>query len=139
MHRIVLAVTLTCLAVPTIGQAQTLVVSQNKCKWEHEGDLRAFADSAWIPIAQELVNEGKLISAGSAFHSWGDEWNAVYWYTADDISAFLSAWSELVSRAQERYPNGIALFQDWCFEHKDSMYSVGAVTTPLPPPPQGDR
>lgn len=78
MHRIILAVTLTCLAVPTIGQAQALVVSQNKCKSEHLGDLRAFADSAWIPIAQELVNEGKLIAAGSAFHSWGDEWNVIY-------------------------------------------------------------
>ncbi len=139
MRRIILAVTLTCLAVPTLGQAQALVVMQNKCEMEHVGDLRAFADSAWIPIAQELVNEGKLINAGSAFHAWGDEWNVVYWYTADDISAFLSAWSELFSRAQERYPNGVALFQDWCFEHKDSMYSVGAVTTPPPPPSQGDR
>lgn len=134
MRRILLAAAFVFLLAPTfqVAQAQVLVVSQNKCQLEALGDIRAFADSAWVPLAQELVNEGKLIAAGTAFHAWGDEWNVVYWYTAEDIPAFLSAFSELVSRSDERYPEALKLFYGWCFEHKDSFYSTGKATVPPP-------
>ncbi len=131
MRRIVLAAALLLLVAPA-AQAQTLVVSQNKCKFDKVGEIRAFADTAWIPIAQELVNEGKLQAAGSAFHAWGDEWNVLYWYTAESIAAFLEGWGELVSRANERYPDATQMFYDWCWEHRDSMYSAGASTEPAP-------
>lgn len=134
MRRIVLAAVLLFVVAPA-AHAQTLVVSQNKCKYDKMGEIRAFADSAWIPIAQELVNEGKFIAAGSAFHAWGDEWNVLYWYTAESISVFLEGWSELFSRSNERYPAGMQMFYDWCWEHKDSMYTAGGMTQP--PPEQG--
>ena len=90
MRRIIFAVVLLCLAVPTLASAQgVLVVSQNKCQLDKQSDIRAFADSATIPIAQELVNEGKLWAAGTAYHAWGDEWNVVNWYTAETMSGFL--------------------------------------------------
>jgi len=133
MKRIALIAILVCLVVPTVAEAQTLVVSQNKCQLDKLGDIRAFADSAWIPIAQELVNEGRFAAVGSAFHAWGDEWNVIYWYVAEDIPAFVSAFSELFSRAEERHPSSFDQFAGWCFEHKDSMYSVGPQTGPPPP------
>ena len=48
-------------------------------------------DSLWFPIVQELVTEGKLTGAGSAYHAWGDEWNMVLGYSAASHTAFLSA------------------------------------------------
>jgi hypothetical protein len=54
------------LLATSAAHAQTLVVSQNKCQFDKEDQIRAFADTGWIPVAQELVNEGKLIAAGSA-------------------------------------------------------------------------
>ncbi len=133
MRRIIFAVVLLCLAVPTLASAQgVLVVSQNKCQLDKQSDIRAFADSATIPIAQELVNEGKLWAAGTAYHAWGDEWNVVNWYTAETMSGFLEAFSELIGRLSERYPTAIADWQSWCFEHKDSMYSHARMTTPAP-------
>ena len=131
MRRIVLAVALLFLVVPA-AHSQVLVVSQNKCKMDKQGEIRAFADSAWIPIAQELVNEGALNAAGSAYHLWGDEWNVVYWYTVESIPAFLEAFSEMIERSTERYPGWIAEWQSMCWEHKDSMYSAGAMTEPAP-------
>jgi hypothetical protein len=134
MKRIILATALACFVVPVTTEAQTLVVSQNKCMMDKLDDIRAFADSAWIPVAQELVNEGALAGAGSAFHHWGDEWNLVYWYTAEDVPAFLDAFSELFSRVQERFPGSAEQFQGWCFEHKDSIYRTGPTTEPPPEP-----
>ncbi|UCG88011.1 MAG: hypothetical protein JSW71_05555 [Gemmatimonadota bacterium] len=136
MKRVMLIAILVCLVVPPAAEAQTLVISQNKCRLDKLEDIRAYADSVWIPIAQELVNEGSFAAVGSAFHHWGDEWNVVYWYTAEDIPAFLSAFSELFSRAEERYPDASDLFADWCFEHKDSMYRAGPETGPPEPPQQ---
>lgn len=48
-----------------------MVVVQNKCALDKQGPLQRATDSLWFPIVQELVNEGKLTGAGSAFHSWG--------------------------------------------------------------------
>ncbi|MDH3458214.1 MAG: hypothetical protein OER90_15340 [Gemmatimonadota bacterium] len=133
MRRIVFAVVFLSLAVPTLTSAQgVLVISQNKCQLDKQSAIRAFADSATIPIAQELVNEGKLWAAGTAYHAWGDEWNVVNWYNAETMSGFLEAFSELISRINARYPTAIADWQSWCFEHKDSMYSHGRMTTAPP-------
>ena len=117
-----------------VAHAQTLVLQQNKCESGKVGAIRAFADSAFVPIAQELVNEGKIMGFHSAFHSWGDEWNVVYMYVAEDIPTFLSAFGEAFSRMVERYPDAMPMMQDWCFEHKDSFLSMGKMTEHAPMP-----
>lgn len=134
MPRLLLCTVLLLFAASTFStaEAQTLIVSQNKCDMARVGELRAFNDSAGITIWQELVNEGALLSAGAAYHWWGDEWNVVYYYVAESIPSFLDAFSEAVARWTERYPGAMELFQDACFEHKDSFYSLGEVTTPPP-------
>ena len=134
MSRGLLAVLILLLA-PSVGlaQANTLVVSQNKCDMAKLGDIRAFTDSAMVPIAQELVNEGKLVFYGSAYHAWGDEWNVIIYYGAESIPAFLSGFSELYARMVKKYPNAVRDFQSWCSEHKDTMYSNGKSTEPPPP------
>jgi len=77
-----------------------------------------------------VVNEGKLLGFQSAFHAWGDEWNVVYIYHAKSISAFQTAFSEIFTQMLERYPDIWEKTADWCFEHKDSFYSMGKGTVP---------
>lgn len=136
MHRIRICVAVVALLAASYAaaQAQTLVLQQNKCDMAKLGEIRAFADSAWMPIAQELVNEGKLMAYHSAFHSWGDEWNVVYIYVAESIPAFLTAFGELYSRTVGRYPESVSMFQGWCFEHKDSFLRMGKMTQHAPTP-----
>lgn len=118
------------VAPSSVAAAQTLVISQNKCGLSKIEDVRAFADSVFLPIAQRVVNEGKLLGFQSAFHAWGDEWNVVYVYQAKSISAFLSAVGEIFTEMFERYPDIMERTADWCWEHKDSFYSLGKGTVP---------
>ena len=130
---------LSLLLAPGIAAQQTLVLSQNKCAPDKQGQIRQMTDSLWIPVAQELVNEGKLTAAGSAYHSWGDEWNVVVWYIATNIPTFLSAYDELFGRVNKRHPTMIQQFFSWCSDHKDSFYSMGKGTTRRAPAPAAPR
>jgi hypothetical protein len=117
------------LLVPASSAAQVLVTASYKCRNDKVPALRAFNDTAFVATAQELVNEGRLLSAGTAYHLWGDEWNVVYWYTADDIPGYLAALSELLSRVGQRYSEGAVERASWCTEHRDNIYDSGRVTT----------
>jgi hypothetical protein len=130
MRRFRIAIALVALMASgyAVAQAQTLVLQQNKCDFGQVGEIRAFVDSAFVPITQELVDEGMILGFAPAFHAWGDEWNVVYLYMAESIPAFLSAFGEAVSRMTERYPEAMTMFQDWCSEHKDSFLSLGETT-----------
>ena len=65
-------------------------------------------DSVWTPIAQELVNEGKLIYLQLLRHNWSDEWSFLYYYRARGIPSFLEAWGGPVSRVRGRHPDQFA-------------------------------
>lgn len=137
MRRFVTFLFVSLLLLPSTAQAQgVLIVSQNKCPLDKVPQIRQLTDSLWTPIAQELVNEGKLQAAGSAYHSWGDEWNVVLWYTAADLPTFLSAWRELTTRVGQRQPSFMPQFLSWCSEHRDSFYNQGKSTTPAATAPR---
>lgn len=133
MRQLIVAVTVALLLLPVGLEAQgTLVVQQNKCALDKQAQIRQLVDSLWLPVAQELVNDGKLLAAGSAYHAWGDEWNVVYWYTASDVNAFHTAYAELFRRASQRNPTLISSFLAWCSEHKDNIYNMGKSTASVP-------
>ena len=130
MRRLLSYALVLSLIAPAAAAAQgTLVLSQNKCSSGKEGTIRQMIDSLWMPIAQEIVNEGKLTGVGSAYHAWGDEWNVIIWYIANDTPGFLTGFGELARRIQQRHPTLISQFQAMCTEHKDSIYSLGKSTT----------
>jgi hypothetical protein len=129
------AVFITMTVLSTTAAAQSaLVVSQNKCALDKQTQIRQMTDSVFIPIAQELVNEGKLHAVGSAYHAWGDEWNVVIWYTAPNVTTFLTSFNELISRLNQRHPTFLTQILASCSEHKDSFYTQGRVTTPAATP-----
>lgn len=136
MRRLASLVLVLPLLIATPAHAQgTLVVSSNICALDKLEQLHQMTDSIFLPVAQQLVNEGRLEAAGSAYHHWGDEWNFVLWYTAKDIPTFLAAFDEAVRRVTQRDPDFITRFQTSCSRHKDSFYTTGKSTTSPPSTP----
>ena len=133
MRRIALAafaVVFLCLGAASTAVAQqeepsndTVQLAFWKCDWVEYGNLGQVVDSVWTPIAQELVDEGKLLYFQLLRHTWSDEWNFVFYYRAKDIPSFLDAWDELGLRLQERHPDFFDWFASRCSDHKDGFYS----------------
>lgn len=130
--RLFITVLSLLVLAPATLPAQVLITARYKCAAEKLTAIQAFNDSAFVTIAQELVDEGRLTGAGTAYHLWGDAYNVVYWYTADDIPTYLDAFSELLARMGRRYYDAAVEQVSWCTEHQDNMYSSGATTTPAP-------
>jgi len=101
-----------------------LIVSFNMVPMSDVGKVNKISDSIFVPILKELVDEGKLYSFGSFNHSWGDEWNVNYWYTAKDMASFDKFWDEYVSRVRERHPNAFGSIVKYFQAHKDNIYTI---------------
>ncbi len=136
MKRLIALAASLAIASPVALAAQdgplpgTIVLSFNKCDLSKVGDIVRMTDSAVVPIAQELVNEGKIFNYGLMTHDWGDEWNVVYYYVVESHEAFLGFWNEFVSRIQQRHPTLFGEFLSRCSEHKDNIYGHAAFTGP---------
>ena len=128
-RQLAVSATLALFAVSVSAQSQnpTVGVSYWKCDFAHMGELTNAADSLLTPIAQELVNEGKLYAFGTLGHAWGDEWNLVFYWVAEDIPAFTAGWAEMTSRINQRHPDAFPI-TDYCSDHKDNIYTQVTVT-----------
>lgn len=101
-----------------------LIVSQNMVSMSDVGKVNKMGDSIFVPILKELVDEGMLYSFGSFSHSWGDEWNVNYWYTAKDMASFDKFWDEYISRVRSRHPNAFGSITKYFNAHKDNIYTI---------------
>jgi hypothetical protein len=110
-----------------------LIVSFNMVSLADVGKVNKMGDSIFVPILRELVDEGMLYSFGSFNHSWGDEWNVNYWYTAKDMASFNLFWDEYVSRVSTRHPGAWATMVKHFHAHKDNIYTIRGQ---YPEPPQ---
>ena len=80
------------------------------------------AQNQELPIYQDLVNEGKLLSASTMVHDWGDEWNYVTITVASDMEAGLAASDEAGERYEELYGDDEDLLTQHCRSHRDNIY-----------------
>lgn len=110
-----------------------LVCSFNQVSMGDVGKVNKLGDSIFVPILKELVDEGMIYSFGQFNHSWGDEWNVNYWYTAKDMASFEKFWSEYVKRVGTRHPDAFASTVKYFKAHKDNIYTI---RNQYPPPPQ---
>jgi hypothetical protein len=101
-----------------------LVISSNMVSMADVGKVNKIGDSLFVPILKELVDEGMLYSFGNFNHSWGDEWNVNYWYTAKDMASFELFWDEYVSRVSERHPGAFGSATKYFQAHKDNIYTI---------------
>ena len=134
LYRLIAVITVVCLLAPATeaqddpsGQAVALLMW--KCNFAEMNNIVQVSDSLTVPIAQELVDEGKLIYYQMLTHDWADEWNVVLYYRAENKAALFEAWAEVGSRLRERHPDRVRLFRDFCTEHKDNIYVTQMSTT----------
>lgn len=114
------------------NEQTTLIVSFNMVPMADVGKVNKMADSVFVPILKEFVDEGLIRSFGFFNHSWGDEWNVNIWYTAKDMASFEKFWDEYVKRVNERHPGSFAATTKYFQAHKDNIYTIRN-QYPLPP------
>lgn len=106
-----------------------LQISAWKCPMG--GGMYDKVDEWWntrsLPIAQQLVDEGKIQSAGIFYHAWADEWNVQTYIVGEDIPSILAANEEMNERGERMFPGDEGLAQ-WCTTHRDAFYQFGKST-----------
>lgn len=110
-----------------------LITSFNMVLMSDMGKVNKMVDSVFTPILKELVDEGFIYSFGQFTHTWGDEWNLNFWYTAKDMTSFDKFWDEYVSRVNKRHPGAFASTTKYFQAHKDNIYTIRGQ---YPSPPQ---
>ena len=106
----------------------TVVMLSWKCDYGAMSDLVQEAQELWIPAAQELQDEGKLAYAQVLTHSWGDEWNLIFYFRAADMPTYLEAWESWIGKVNAADPESTDWFFEHCREHKDGFYTSVAAT-----------
>ena len=115
----------------------TFIVSTHQCDM---GGLEALIEQdreRVLPIMQDLVDEGMLMSAGEAVHQWGDEYNLITWQSGADHASALAGWQAMVERYNEAYPDD-DLFIETCPRHRDYFYTRRAWVSMESAPPVGE-
>jgi hypothetical protein len=101
-----------------------LICSFNMVPMADVGKVNKMVDSVFTPILKELVDEGMIFSFGQFTHTWGDEWNLNFWYTAKDMVSFDKFWNEYVNRVNKRHPGSFAATVKYFQAHKDNIYTI---------------
>jgi len=109
-----------------------LITSFNMVPMSDVGKVNKMVDSVFTPILKELVDEGMIYSFGQFMHSWGDEWNLNFWYTAKDMISFDKFWDEYVNRVNKRHPGAFGSVVKYFQAHKDNIYTIRG-QYPVPP------
>ncbi len=109
-----------------------LICSFNMVPMADVGKVNKMVDSVFTPILKELVDEGMIFSFGLFTHTWGDEWNLNFWYTAKDMVSFDKFWNEYVNRVNKRHPGSFAATVKYFQAHKDNIYTIRD-QYPVPP------
>lgn len=106
-------------------QPGTLVVRYFQCPLHHQDEAVEMLNTDWRGYADAEIEAGNLIDYGILVHSWGDEWNVMDYFVAEDHASFRTAWSSMVQQAQAEDPDGEEFdrFSEMCPGHKDNIYS----------------
>ena len=106
------------------------VVRYFKCPMGQSEEAVRILNEEWRAYAERQIEEGRLLDYGILVHSWGDEWNVMDYFVAEDMEGWRAAWSAMLSAMSEADPEGemYERFSELCTEHKDNIYTV------VPPP-----
>lgn len=127
MNRFLLSLLLVLLVSPALAQDQqdpddealpVFISSRYHCDLAGLDALIEHERERTLPILQELVDDGTIISAGIARHQWGDEYNLLTWMSGADMDAALAGWEAMTRRYTEMYPDD-NLFIETCPKHQD--------------------
>lgn len=107
-----------------------------QCPGPNQGEAVRMLNGQWRSAVQELIDEGGLLDYGILTHAWGDEWNVLDYFVAEDLVSFHQAFETAFDRVLERAPEEErGRFGELCPGHKDNIYFV--VPPPSPAEPGG--
>lgn len=111
---------------PAEARPGVSVVRYFKCPMGQSEEAVRILNEEWRSYAEQQIEEGRLIDYGILVHSWGDEWNVVDYFVAEDMDGWRAAWSAILSALNEADPEGemYERFSELCTEHKDNIYTV---------------
>ena len=102
----------------------TVVIMQNMIPFAKMSRYMEITNEYWAPGLDKLVDEGKLLNWSYMTHAWGDEWNIVIRYVANDFATFQSAWGEAYKSFMESAPEeAISEMMGMILAHKDNIYT----------------
>lgn len=107
-------------------QPGVVVIRYFQCDMGRTGEAIEMLNTTWREVVESVIEDGMLIDYGILTHNWGDEWNLMDYFVAENSIAFHEGWNEALSRIQERDPEGTGFetFTDICTRHKDNMWGV---------------
>lgn len=113
------------------GDDPTIALSHWKCNFGSMGAIADLMETNVLPIGQSMVDDNDLFVYGMMMHSWGDEWNLMFYSAAQSGSDIVDAVQELNGRTLEAVgQEGFQLLVDSCTEHRDNIYSMPVFTQP---------
>lgn len=122
MQRFLLFPLALLLALPALAQEDeampTFITTVHQCDMNKLDDLLERDRERSLPILQDLVDDGAILSAGNARHQWGDKFNLLTWISGDDMDSALAGWEAATSRYNEMYPDD-TMFGEVCPTHRD--------------------
>ncbi|UCF18817.1 MAG: hypothetical protein JSU87_12890 [Gemmatimonadota bacterium] len=106
----------------------TLRLSFFMCDFNQLDAAMEEVESQVIPVWDELVKEGMVMSHGFFVHSWASEWNVGIYTVAESIDAVIKASDEAGRRLAARYGEDPGAFGTACPHHRDGFYVMGPST-----------
>lgn len=120
------------LLLPLSVQAQgppTMGTSFWNCNAGYIGDLVQEMTDVGLPIAQEMVDDGTIVTWGMMTHVFGDEWNVMFYVATPDGTPFMDTAAALQgAHFAALGDESNARFLENCSEHKDSIYTWDLAT-----------
>lgn len=104
------------------NQNNIIAVSYYKCQFDKIEEVNGMMRQESAPVLNKLVDQGQLLDWGIRTHYWGDEWNYIIYYVAEDLGTFEEAYGEFFSQIMESNPKALTEFTALCPEHKDNIY-----------------
>jgi hypothetical protein len=115
---------------PTPMEAETAVVSSFTCDIAGQDGLQVIADAIeeqWLPVWNELVDQGHWTGAGALFHDWAGTENVLIYRNAKDKMSFFAGTDEEDRLLEERYGENADGPLANC-THRDAIYTIGPRT-----------
>ena len=102
--------------------ADVVHISSWKCDANAIGAVMDDAHKKLVPIAQEVIDTGSWQYFQLLIHSWGDEWNVLYYTRAPSMEDYFSGWAQYISAINDKHPEALEWFREVCREHRDNFY-----------------
>ena len=102
--------------------ADVVHISTWKCHPNSIGAIMDETRNILAPIAQRSIDAGNWQYFQLLIHSWGDEWNVLFYTRAPSMDDYFAGWAQYISAINDEHPEALEWFFDVCPEHRDNFY-----------------